>query len=53
MVLEDGHITQQGTHEELCHQPGLYQRVSSIQTALEEELNDAILNEAIIKEANN
>lgn len=53
LVLEDGHITQQGTHEELCHQPGLYQRVSSIQTALEEELNDAILNEARTKEANN
>ena len=39
LVLENGRITQQGTHEELCRQPGLYQRINSIQTALEEELN--------------
>ena len=46
LVLEDGRITQQGTHAELCRQPGLYQRINSIQTALEEELNDAIAGEA-------
>ena len=46
LVLEDGRITQQGTHAELCRQPGLYQRINSIQTALEEELNDAIASEA-------
>ena len=39
LVLENGRITQQGTHEELCRVPGLYQRINSIQTALEEELN--------------
>ena len=41
LVLEDGRITQQGTHAELCAQPGLYQRINSIQSALEEELNAA------------
>ncbi len=41
LVLEDGRITQQGTHEELCRVPGLYQRINGIQTALEEELNEA------------
>ncbi|MGN1019777.1 MAG: ABC transporter ATP-binding protein [Aristaeellaceae bacterium] len=46
LVLENGRITQQGTHAELCRQPGLYQRINSIQTALEEELNDAIASEA-------
>lgn len=46
LVLENGQITQQGTHEELCRQEGLYQRINSIQNALEEELNDAIAKEA-------
>ena len=39
LVLEDGRITQQGTHQELCAVPGLYQRINNIQSALEEELN--------------
>ncbi len=37
LVVEDGRITQQGTHQELIHQPGLYGRIFNIQTALEEE----------------
>ena len=37
LVVEDGRITQQGTHEELIHQEGLYGRIFNIQTALEEE----------------
>lgn len=37
LVVEDGRITQQGTHEELIHQDGLYGRIFNIQTALEEE----------------
>ena len=38
VVLENGVIAQQGTHEELIHTPGLYQRIYQIQNALEEEL---------------
>ena len=38
IVLEDGRVAQQGTHSELIHQPGLYQRIYQIQSALEEEL---------------
>ena len=37
LVMEDGRITAQGTHEQLIAQPGLYQRINSIQTGLEEE----------------
>ena len=37
LVMEDGKVTQQGTHEELIHQPGLYSKIFNIQTALEEE----------------
>lgn len=33
LVLEEGKITQQGTHEQLIHQEGLYQRIYQIQTA--------------------
>ena len=39
LVLENGEIAQQGTHEELIHQEGLYKRVWRIQAALEEELD--------------
>ncbi len=34
LVLEDGRITQQGTHAELIHQEGLYRRIAEIQDAL-------------------
>ena len=37
LVVEDGHVIQQGTHQQLIHQPGLYARIFNIQTALEEE----------------
>ena len=40
LVIEDGHITQQGRHEELIHQPGLYSRIFNIQSALEEEFKE-------------
>jgi len=40
LVLEDGRLVQAGTHEELINQPGLYQRVWSIQNSLEQELKD-------------
>ncbi len=41
LVLEDGRITQEGTHAELSAQPGLYQRINHIQSTLEEELQQA------------
>ncbi len=47
LVLENGQITQQGTHVELCSQPGLYQRINSIQNALEEELTQAKAAEGV------
>ncbi len=36
-VLEDGHITDSGSHEELINRPGLYQRIHQIQSGLEDE----------------
>lgn len=36
-VLEDGRITDQGSHEELIARPGLYQRIHHIQSGLEDE----------------
>lgn len=39
LVLEDGRLIQSGTHEQLMNQPGLYQRIWSIQNSLEQELH--------------
>ncbi len=36
LVLEGGRITQQGTHAQLLHQPGLYRRIAEIQDAVSE-----------------
>ncbi len=38
LVIEDGRITQMGTHEELLKQTGLYRRVWQIQNSLETEV---------------
>ncbi len=46
LVLEQGRVIDQGTHQELCSRPGLYQRINQIQTALEEEFT---LSQAKVK----
>lgn len=40
LVMEDGRITEQGTHEDLIHAGGLYGKIFNIQTALEEEFKE-------------
>jgi ATP-binding cassette subfamily B protein len=35
LVMEDGRITQQGSHDELVKQPGLYSRIFNIQSSQE------------------
>lgn len=40
LVMEDGRLVDQGTHQELANRAGLYQRVWSIQSALGENLED-------------
>ncbi|MDF2522085.1 MAG: transporter [Clostridia bacterium] len=42
LVLDEGKVVQTGTHQELINKPGLYQRIWSIQNALEEEINEDI-----------
>ena len=42
LVIENGRVTQQGTHRQLIAQPGLYSRIFSIQTALEEEFRQEV-----------
>jgi len=37
LVLENGRITAQGTHDELIRKPGLYQRVYAIQNSLTDQ----------------
>lgn len=38
LVLEEGQITQSGTHQELLKKPGLYRRVWELQNSLEDKL---------------
>ncbi len=40
LVMEDGKITEQGTHDQLIHSGGLYSRIFNIQSALEEEFKE-------------
>ncbi len=40
LVLEHGKLVQQGTHEQLLAEDGLYRRIAHIQNALEEELKN-------------
>jgi ATP-binding cassette subfamily B protein len=42
LVLEDGQIVQSGTHEELINEEGMYRRIWSIQSSLEEELEESL-----------
>jgi ATP-binding cassette subfamily B protein len=37
VVIDEGEVTQLGTHQELINEEGLYQRIWSIQNAIEEE----------------
>ena len=46
LVLEDGRLVDEGSHEELIARPGLYQRINAIQAGLsEEEENQASAQE--------
>ncbi|MBR4711565.1 MAG: ABC transporter ATP-binding protein [Clostridia bacterium] len=40
-MLENGRISDRGTHAELSARPGLYQRIFAIQAGLEEEFLQA------------
>ena len=42
LVLERGKLVQAGSHDELIQQKGLYQKIWSIQNALEQELQQKI-----------
>jgi len=38
LVFDEGRIVQQGTHEQLLAQDGIYRQVYEIQTRIEEEV---------------
>lgn len=40
LVMEGGRVVQQGTHQELIREPGLYKRIFDIQSAIEDELGE-------------
>ncbi len=42
LVMEDGTITQSGTHDELLFEGGLYKEVFEIQNSLEEDLSTSV-----------
>jgi ATP-binding cassette subfamily B protein len=46
VVLDEGQVAQIGTHEELISKPGLYQRIWSIQNALEDGAEEMLAESA-------
>lgn len=44
LVMEDGRITQSGTHDTLIHTDGLYQKIYALQTSIDAELEKEITN---------
>ena len=42
LILEDGKIIQQGNHQSLLEQPGIYQEIYQLQTELELQLSEEI-----------
>ena len=43
LVLDDGHVVQQGTHEELVATPGVYRDIYELQAQIEDELEQEIV----------
>jgi ATP-binding cassette subfamily B protein len=43
LVLDDGHVVQQGTHEELVAEPGVYREIYELQAQIEDELEQEIV----------
>lgn len=44
LVMDKGRIVQMGKHDELVSKPGIYQEIYTIQTRIEEELEEEIAN---------
>jgi ATP-binding cassette subfamily B protein len=42
LVLDKGRIVQQGTHDELVNQPGIYRNIYELQARIEDELEQEI-----------
>lgn len=48
LVIEDGKVSQQGTHEDLIRSEGLYSKIFNIQSALEEEFKEEKASHATV-----
>ena len=46
LVMENGEIVQQGTHEELVQRPGMYREIYNIQTNIEVELEKELASDS-------
>jgi ATP-binding cassette subfamily B protein len=42
LVLDKGHIVQQGTHKELIQQPGIYRRIYDLQARIDQEIKKEV-----------
>lgn len=43
LVIEDGEITQKGSHKSLLEEPGLYRRIFDVQNSLNEDLAEEVV----------
>jgi len=52
IVLDKGHVIEEGSHEELIQNNGFYKKIYDIQVSIEDEINEDIDNAKVKRQLN-